>query len=101
MNIELILKAALYLVLIVLGGGMAWLTKLKIGDENFNKLLDWIDLAINAAEAQIKGTKQGTKRKAVVMEKLTAQTNVDEEVLSDLIDSRVQSEINGEKKEVK
>lgn len=100
MDIREILIYLLYLMALALGGGLAYLLKLKIGDTNFNNLLKWIDLMINAAEGQIKGEKKGEERKAVVMNTLLETTKVkDVAILSDLVDSRVQTEINGDKKE--
>lgn len=100
MDIREILIYLLYLMALALGGGLAYLLKLKIGDTNFQNLLNWIDLMINAAEGQIKGEKKGEERKAVVMNTLLETTKVkDVAILSDLVDSRVQTEINGDKKE--
>ena len=100
MDIREILIYLLYLMALALGGGLAYLLKLKIGDTNFQNLLNWIDLMINAAEGQIKGEKKGAERKAVVMDTLLETTKVkDVTILSDLVDSRVQTEINGDKKE--
>lgn len=100
MDIREILIYLLYLMALALGGGLAYLLKLKIGDTNFNNLLEWIDLMVNAAEGQIKGEKKGEERKAVVMNTLLETTKVkDVAILSDLVDSRVQTEINGDKKE--
>lgn len=100
MDIREILIYLLYLMALALGGGLAYLLKLKIGDTNFQNLLNWIDLMINAAEGQIKGEKKGAERKAVVMDTLLETTKVkDVAILSDLVDSRVQTEINGDKKE--
>lgn len=100
MDIREILIYLLYLMALALGGGLAYLLRLKIGDTNFNNLLEWIDLMVNAAEGQIKGEKKGEERKAVVMNTLLETTKVkDVAILSDLVDSRVQTEINGDKKE--
>ena len=100
MDIREILIYLLYLMALALGGGLAYLLKLKIGDTNFQNLLNWIDLMINVAEGQIKGEKKGEERKAVVMNTLLETTKVkDVAILSDLVDSRVQTEINGDKKE--
>lgn len=100
MDIREILIYLVYLMALALGGGLVYLLKLKIGDTNFQNLLNWIDLMINAAEGQIKGEKKGEERKAVVMNTLLETTKVkDVAILSDLVDSRVQTEINGDKKE--
>ena len=97
-DVQNLLQCFLYLVLIILGGGLLWLIKVKIGDSAFEKLVNWVDVAITAAEEQIKGEKKGAERKTEVMDKLLATTKVDDvAALSDLVDSRVYKVINKDK----
>lgn len=97
-DVQSLLQCFLYLMLIILGGGLLWLIKVKIGDSAFEKLVNWVDVAITAAEEQIKGEKKGVERKTEVMDKLLATTKVnDVAALSDLVDSRVYKVINKDK----
>lgn len=93
MDLQTIITNILYVMTIIVLGGLLVLVKAKLGDETFNKLVELVDTQVFAKEQTIKGAGKGAEKKKEVVE---AIIEVDPKglpddlaELDDLIESRV------------
>lgn len=93
MDLQTIITNILYVMTIIVLGGLLVLVKAKLGDETFNKLVELVDTQVFAKEQTIKGEGKGAEKKKEVVE---AIIEVDPKglpddlaELDDLIESRV------------
>lgn len=93
MDLQTIITNILYVMTIILLGGLLVLVKAKLGDETFNKLVEIVDTQVFAKEQTIKGEGKGAEKKKEVVEAIIEADPKglpdDLAELDDLIESRV------------
>lgn len=93
MDLQTIITNILYVMTIILLGGLLVLVKAKLGDETFNKLVEIVDTQVFAKEQTIKGEGRGAEKKKEVVEAIIEADPKglpdDLAELDDLIESRV------------
>lgn len=93
MDLQTIITNILYVMTIILLGGLLVLVKAKLGDETFNKLVELVDTQVFAKEQTIKGEGKGAEKKKEVVEAIIEADPKglpdDLAELDDLIESRV------------
>lgn len=93
MDLQTIITNILYVMTIILLGGVLVLVKAKLGDETFNKLVEIVDTQVFAKEQTIKGEGRGAEKKKEVVEAIIEADPKglpdDLAELDDLIESRV------------
>lgn len=93
MDLQTIITNILYIMTIILLGGLLVLVKAKLGDETFNKLVEIVDTQVFAKEQTIKGEGKGAEKKKEVVEAIIEADPKglpdDLAELDDLIESRV------------
>lgn len=93
MDLQTIITNILYVMTIILLGGLLVLVKTKLGDETFNKLVELVDTQVFAKEQTIKGEGKGAEKKKEVVEAIIEVNPKglpdDLTELDDLIESRV------------
>lgn len=93
MDLQTIITNILYVMTIIVLGGLLVLVKAKLGDETFNKLVELVDTQVFAKEQTIKGEGKGAEKKKEVVESIIEADPKglpdDLAELDDLIESRV------------
>lgn len=93
MDLQTIITNILYVMTIIVLGGLLVLVKAKLGDETFNKLVELVDTQVFAKEQTIKGEGKGAEKKKEVVEAIIEVNPKglpdDLAELDDLIESRV------------
>lgn len=93
MDLQTIITNILYVMTIIVLGGLLVLVKAKLGDETFNKLVELVDTQVFAKEQTIKGVRKGAQKKKEVVEAIIEVNPKglpdDLAELDDLIESRV------------
>lgn len=93
MDLQTIITNILYVMTIIVLGGLLVLVKAKLGDETFNKLVEIVDTQVFAKEQTIKGEGKGAEKKKEVVEAIIEADPKglpdDLAELDDLIESRV------------
>lgn len=93
MDLQTIITNILYVMTIIVLGGLLVLVKSKLGDETFNKLVELVDTQVFAKEQTIKGEGKGAEKKKEVVEAIIEVNPKglpdDLAELDDLIESRV------------
>lgn len=93
MDLQTIITNILYVMTIILLGGLLVLVKTKLGDETFKKLVELVDTQVFAKEQTIKGEGKGAEKKKEVVEAIIEADPKglpdDLAELDDLIESRV------------
>lgn len=93
MDLQTIITNILYVMAIIVLGGLLVLVKAKLGDETFNKLVEIVDTQVFAKEQTIKGEGKGAEKKKEVVEAIIEADPKglpdDLAELDDLIESRV------------
>lgn len=93
MDLQTIITNILYVMTIILLGGLLVLVKVKLGDETFKKLVEIVDTQVFAKEQTIKGEGKGAEKKKEVVEAIIEADPKglpdDLAELDDLIESRV------------
>lgn len=104
MDLQTIITNILYVMTIIVLGGLLVLVKAKLGDETFKKLVELVDTQVFAKEQTIKGEGKGAEKKKEVVEAILEVNPKglpdDLAELDDLIESRVYL-MNQEQKEEK
>ena len=72
MNITEILEALVYVFVVILSMIVIPFVKTKVGAQNMDDFLKWVDIAVAAAE-QLYDTMEGPKKKLYVMDYLTSK----------------------------
>jgi len=93
MDLQTIITNILYVMTIIVLGGLLVLVKAKLGDETFTKLVELVDTQVFAKEQTIKGEGKGAEKKKEVVEAIIEVNPKglpdDLAELDDLIESRV------------
>ena len=93
MDLQTIITNILYVMTIIVLGGLLVLVKAKLGDETFKKLVELVDTQVFAKEQTIKGEGKGAEKKKEVVESIIEADPKglpdDLAELDDLIESRV------------
>lgn len=93
MDLQTIITNILYVMTIIVLGGLLVLVKAKLGDETFNKLVELVDTQVFAKEQTIKGEGKGAEKKKEVVEAIieAGPKGLPDDLaeLDDLIESRV------------
>lgn len=98
MNYSELINILLEVIITIAVGFIIRLINTKIGSEKLNQILKWIEIAVKAAEDNIKKSNAGQEKKEIVTEFITNKfNNVDSEFLSTAIDCAVYN-MNQEKK---
>ena len=89
MNITEILEAVVYLIVVLLSAFAVPAIKNKVGAQNMDTFLKWVDIAVAAAE-QVYESTQGSVKKMYVLSYLESKGfNVDEDELNLAIEAAV------------
>lgn len=90
MDITEILKAVVVLAVALIAGVGAPLLRQKVGTEKLNKIITYVQIAVEAAEQIYQESGKGAEKKAYVIEWLGANSiTVDEDKLDAMIEAAV------------